>query len=196
VQQAEHLLAARRRHTALVTVEIGDNDVEGCISARGINRRCFDSTLATMKANLVKIARRLRKAAGSRVPVIGIADYDQFLSYWLRGGAERRVAVASVRFVNKLNATMDGVYRHAGVGAADASRRFATRVLHHYVDSHGYGRVPLAVARICEWTWSCARPPRGPNAHARTIGYRAIGLAILDTLSAMRRDHSGGAGAP
>lgn len=196
VQQAEGILRAHRSSTALVTVQIGDNDVEGCLSASGIRRGCFDSRLATMRSNLQTIGRRLRSAAGSGVPIIGVADYDQFLAYWLRGGSARQIAVASVRFITKLNATMSSAYRGAHVSFADAAGRFATRDLRHYVTLAGHGRVPLAVARVCAWTWACDRPPRGPDDHAKHTGYRAIGLAILDALSRVRRDTSGGAGAP
>jgi lysophospholipase L1-like esterase len=196
VQQAERILRAHRSSTALVTVQIGDNDVEGCLSASGIRRDCFDSRLATMRRNLLTIGRRLRKAAGSRVPLIGVADYDQFLAYWLRGGSARRIAVASIRFIGKLNATMGSAYRSAHLRFADAAGRFATPDLHHYVSLGGHGRVPLDVARVCTWTWACDRPPRGPDDHAKHQGYRAIGLAVLDALPAPPSNTSGGAGTP
>jgi hypothetical protein len=35
------------------------------------------------------------------------------------------------------------------------------------------------VAAICLWTWECAASPRGPNEHARPIGYDVIALAFL-----------------
>jgi hypothetical protein len=196
VQQAERILRAHRASTALVTVQIGDNDVEGCLSATGIRRDCFDSRLATMRSNLLTIARRLRKVAGAGVPLVGVADYDQFLAYWLRGGRAREIAVASVRFIGKLNATMGAAYRRAHLRFADAAGRFATPDLHHYVSLAHHGRVPLDVARVCSWTWACDRPPRGPDDHAKHLGYRAIGLAILDALPAAPSDTSGGAATP
>jgi hypothetical protein len=196
LQQAERILRGHRSSTALVTVQIGDNDVEGCLSASGIRRGCFDASLARMRSNLSLIARRLHHAAGSRVPVVGVADYDQFLAYWLRGGRARRIAVASVRFLRRVNAAMGAAYGGAHVRFADAATRFETPRLHTYVRLRGHGRVPLAVARICQWTWACTPPPRGPDDHAKAPGYRAIGLAILDRLPAPGGDSSGGAGAP
>jgi hypothetical protein len=38
--------------------------------------------------------------------------------------------------------------------------------------------VPRNVALICTWTWACARPPRGPNEHANSAGYRVIARAF------------------
>ncbi len=43
----------------------------------------------------------------------------------------------------------------------------------------GIGTVPRNVAAICLWTWECAASPRGPNEHARPIGYSVIALAFL-----------------
>jgi len=43
----------------------------------------------------------------------------------------------------------------------------------------GYGRLPRNVAAICQWTWQCAAPPRGPNQHANQAGYAVIARAFL-----------------
>jgi hypothetical protein len=43
----------------------------------------------------------------------------------------------------------------------------------------GIGTVPRNVAIICQWTWECAPPPRGPNEHANVIGYGVIALTFL-----------------
>lgn len=43
----------------------------------------------------------------------------------------------------------------------------------------GIGTVPRNVAAICLWTWECAAAPRGPNEHARPVGYGVIALAFL-----------------
>src|SRR6476661_7809600 len=39
--------------------------------------------------------------------------------------------------------------------------------------------VPRNVARLCQWTWECAAPPRGPNQHANQAGYQVIARAFL-----------------
>ena len=39
--------------------------------------------------------------------------------------------------------------------------------------------VPRNVARLCQWTWECAAPPRGPNQHANQAGYRVIARTFL-----------------
>jgi lysophospholipase L1-like esterase len=43
------------------------------------------------------------------------------------------------------------------------------------------GKIPRNVALICQWTWECAAPPRGPNQHADRAGYGVIADAFLRT---------------
>ena len=45
--------------------------------------------------------------------------------------------------------------------AAFDSANFGDRVMMPRI-----GAVPRNVALICQWTWACAVPPRGPNQHA------------------------------
>jgi hypothetical protein len=43
-------------------------------------------------------------------------------------------------------------------------------------------KVPLNVARICQWTWMCAPAPRGPDIHANATGYREIAATFEELL--------------
>jgi hypothetical protein len=43
----------------------------------------------------------------------------------------------------------------------------------------GLGTLPRNVADICQWTWECSAPPRGPNVHANQAGYQVIAQAFL-----------------
>jgi hypothetical protein len=176
--QAERLLAAHPE-TVLVTVNIGDNDVERCIGTDppAIDVRCVRRGEAAVRSNLPGIARRLKSAAGPRTAVVGILDYDQFLALWLDGGEGQVVARRSVHIIGSMNALMARIYRAAGVKVADAGRRFHTSDL-----APRRGRVPLAVERICRWTWACSEPPIGRDDHARSAGYHQIARAVLDAL--------------
>jgi lysophospholipase L1-like esterase len=171
--------------TVLVTVNIGDNDVEHCVdtAAPAIDDACVRRGLATVARNLPGIARRLKAAAGPHTAVVGILDYDQFLALWLDGGAGRRVARRSVALIGRLNALMARSYRAAGVLVADAGPSFATTDLRTQRSLPGHGRVPLAVERICRWTWACSDPPIGHDDHARAAGYHVIAQAVLDALA-------------
>lgn len=181
--EAERFLRAHRGEVMLVTVNVGDNDVEACLNDSGaIDLRCVDAALASLRRDLPRIVGGLRAAGGPGLRIEGLADYDQFLARWLDGPAGRRQARASVELLTRLNRTMDEAYRANGALAADAASRFATTDLHDRVPLPGHGRVPLAVARICRWTWACSPPPVGFNDHARPAGYRALADTLLAAL--------------
>jgi lysophospholipase L1-like esterase len=175
--QAERIMA--RQPVPLVTVNIGDNDVEGClhVTPPSIDTACVSRGRAEVARNLPLIARRLKAAAGPHTAVVGILDYDQFLALYLDGPLGRQVARRSVRIITSMNALMASVYRRAGVRVADAGPRFATTDLR--ARRHG---VPLAVDRICRWTWACSDPPIGNDDHAKPHGYQVIAQTVLDAL--------------
>jgi lysophospholipase L1-like esterase len=184
VERAERFLAAHPEVT-LVTVDIGDNDVEPCINIGNgdIDRACVQRGLARIRRNLPVIARRLRAAARPSMHVVGLVDYDQFLSLWLKGAAGQAAARRSVPVIRSLNALTTSIYRSAGLTVADASARFATEDFTHQRVLPGVGQVPLAVYRICTLTWACGgRDPIGWDDHATAAGYRVLAEAILDAL--------------
>ncbi|MEA2448857.1 MAG: hypothetical protein QOG63_789 [Thermoleophilaceae bacterium] len=184
MRQAEAVLRKRRGHLAAVTVNIGDNDVERCVHRTAVDEDCANRELAVVRNRLPRIARRLRAAAGPGVPIVGLTDYDQFLAFWLRGAAGRKVARRSVAIVLRLNQAADAIYSDAGLLFADASDRFATAELDRLVTLRGHGRVPLAVARVCTWTWACSDPPIGFNDHANATGYRVLARVVIAALHA------------
>jgi lysophospholipase L1-like esterase len=181
--RAEELLAAHPE-TVLVTIDIGDNDIEYCIRGRTgrIDQACVRRGEAKVRRYLPRIAARLRAAAPAATPVVALVDYDQFLSLWLQGPAGRRAARRSLPVVLALNRLAGSIYRRAGIEVADASARFATQDLTHRRSLPGHGAVPLAVYEICRLTWACSPEPIGHDDHARPEGYRQLGLAILDVL--------------
>jgi lysophospholipase L1-like esterase len=179
LREATTFLRAHHGHVALVTVNIGDNDVEGCIDAAGVDRPCVAAGMAAVKSNLPPIASALRSSAGAGVPVVGVADYDQFLALWLRGPGGRAVAQQSVSVIRQLNTAIDRAFLDAGLAAADLSKRFATSDLRHLTTLKGRGRVPRGVQRICVWTWACSPQPIGFDDHANTTGYSVIAAGVL-----------------
>ena len=182
--RAERYLAGHP-NVPLVTVDIGDNDVEGCISLRppSVDTPCVQDGRERIARNLPLIARRLKAAAGPRTQVIGITDYNQFLALWNDGPSGRAVARRSVRIIGSLNTLMRDVYRREGIKVAEAGRLFASEDLTTMRTVPGLGRVPLAVERICRWTWACSDPPIGHDDHAKPAGYGVIAQAVLDEMS-------------
>jgi lysophospholipase L1-like esterase len=182
--RAERALAAHPE-VVLVTVNIGDNDIERCLdtSPPAIDSACLKRGRVAVENNLPVIARRLRAAAPPGVPVVGILDYDQFLALWLDGGVGRQVAKRSLRIVDGLNDQMARIYHAAGIEVADAGAGFSGHDFTTQRALPGYGRVPLAVERICRWTWACSPNPVGHDDHPKPQGYRVIAQAVLDALA-------------
>jgi hypothetical protein len=71
------------------------------------------------------------------------------------------------------------VYRAFGARVADVFGAFHSADFDGRVTLRSVGTVPRNVAAICQWTWECAPPPRGPNVHARPAGYRVIARAFV-----------------
>jgi hypothetical protein len=182
LSEAESFLRGHRGKITAVTVNIGDNDVEQCLVHSHIDWPCVSREMAGLRTRVPKIAQRLRAAAGKSVPIVGLTDYDQFLAYWLDGSAGQQLAQRSVRIIGRLNRTIDTIYARNGVRVADATGAFATYDLTHFTWLRGHGRVPVAVARVCRWTWACSGPPIGFNDHANATGYRVLGQVILGVL--------------
>ena len=182
--RAERYLAGHR-NVPLITVDIGDNDVEGCISVRppAVDTECVRDGRQRIARNLPLIARRLKAAAGPRTQVIGITDYNQFLALWNDGPQGRAVARRSVGIIGSLNTLMRDIYRREGIKVAEAGHLFASEDLTTMRTVPGMGRVPLAVERICRWTWACSDPPIGHDDHAKPAGYGVIAQAVLDQMS-------------
>jgi lysophospholipase L1-like esterase len=142
-----------------------------------IDQPCVLTAVGTVAGNLGQIVRRLRAAAPG-VRIIGMTYYNPYHSAWLRGPAGEAVARQSLQLATLLNQVLTGVYTAAGMPVADVAGAFATDDL-TTIDSLPDGRpVPLAVARICAWTWMCA-PGRPSDIHATSAGYAVIARAFL-----------------
>jgi lysophospholipase L1-like esterase len=169
---AEAYAAQNPGEVALITVNVGDNDVERCVhfNPPGVDVPCVARGRQSIGRNLPQIAQRLRAAAGPDALVVGIADYDQYLALWNDPGPGHALAVRSLHIVTSMNQLMARIYTAAGLLVADAGRRFAT------------GDPPVAVRRICRWTWACSGPPIGHDDHANAAGYAQIAGAVEDAL--------------
>jgi lysophospholipase L1-like esterase len=77
------------------------------------------------------------------------------------------------------NVLLNHVYQTYRVPVADVFGAFHTADFGQQVTVPGFGALPRNVAAICQWTWECAAPPRGPNVHANQAGYQVIARAFL-----------------
>jgi hypothetical protein len=77
------------------------------------------------------------------------------------------------------NQWLDRVYTNAGARVANVFGAFDTADFAQLETTPGAGIVPRNVALLCQWTWACAAPPRGPNQHANQAGYQVIARTFL-----------------
>ena len=161
--EAVSFLQAHKGKVALVTIDIGANDLSRLDTQGNVITCLFETAgcatqTATMVENLTAILADLRAAAGPDVPIVGMSYYDVF--------APLCVSDPSLRFVcsrvDAINATLDDTYAAAGDPVADVAGAFENDNLVN------------AAAHVCAWTWFCSIG----DVHANTAGYGVIAEAF------------------
>jgi lysophospholipase L1-like esterase len=177
---ATAFLRAHRGHVFLVTIDIGANDLEDCGNRPSLTQlaSCIGQ-LPKATANVAAILASLRAAAGPGIRIVGMNYYLPALAEWRSGLLGRATAELSEKFAVAYDDLLKRAYGQAGITVANVFEAFETTNFGDPVTVPGIGSVPRNVARICQWTWECAPPPRGPNQHANAAGYRIIAGAIL-----------------
>jgi lysophospholipase L1-like esterase len=185
---AERFLRAHRHRgeVALVTIDIGANDVTGCISEVKIDVSCVTRGVENIDAKLPRILRRLRRAAAAGVPMAAMTLYNPFLELYLAPG-DQNEAIALDKYAHNLNDALARLYRAGSFRVAHVDTAFGTYNVSTTTSIAGHGQpVPLAVAEICRLTWMCAPPPVGPNIHANAVGYGLIAHAFSTAFGPLR----------
>ena len=174
-------LTAHRGHVRLVTIDIGANDPEDCASGESLPTlmHCVGTAFPDTVSNLDTILTRVRAAAGPDVRIVGMSYYLPSLAEWRNGLPGRAVAWVSEKLAVGYNDLLENAYAKSDVRVADVFGAFQTSDFSGHVTVPGVGTVPRNVALICQWTWECASPPRGPNQHANQAGYGVIARAFL-----------------
>jgi lysophospholipase L1-like esterase len=174
-------LNAHRGHVRLVTIDIGANDPEDCGSWASLQTllHCVGTNFPAAASNLGTILARLRAAAGPDVRIVGMSYYLPALAEWRNGLPGQAVAWLSERLAAGYNNLLERAYAKSDVRVANVFGAFQTSDFSGQVTVPGVGTVPRNVALICQWTWECASPPRGPNQHANQVGYGVIARAFL-----------------
>ena len=178
---AERFLRRNRRRVAFVTVSVGGNDVTSCARGGGDPVPCVVAAVKRIDRNVRTAMRRIRTATGARVPVIGVTYPDVILGQWLKGTqADRDLAsLSAVAFKQFINPTLKKAYASRRGRFVDVTAKTgAYTPLDRTVDDPRYGVIPVAVKRVCDLTWFCAKG----DIHATTRGYRTIAKLVLAEL--------------
>ena len=171
-------IRAHRGEVGLITLDIGANDVDGCVTGGVISPTCVAGGIADVEHDLPLILRALRAAGGPRTLIAGMNLYDPFLADYLAGPAGQAAATQSVTLAEQLNGLLAASDKAVGARTADVQDAFSTADFTDTAALPGVGTVPLNVSRICTWTWMCAPSPVGPNIHANATGYTVIAAAF------------------
>jgi len=83
---AEAFLAAHPGQVSFVTIDIGANDILGCVQGTTLDPTCATNVLQTIDTNLTQILSGL-EAAYPGIQVFGMNYYDPVLAAWLTGAA-------------------------------------------------------------------------------------------------------------
>jgi lysophospholipase L1-like esterase len=177
---AAAFLRAHRAQTSLVTLDIGANDPETCLTTPtpASLATCATRVIPHAIGNVGTILARLRQAdAGAHI--VAMNYYLPALAQWRHGFSGEVVARLVELAADGYNALLDREYRKYKARVADVFGAFKTTNFGAKTDVRGFGTLPGNVAAICRWTWECVGPPRGPNQHPNQAGYQVITRAFL-----------------
>jgi lysophospholipase L1-like esterase len=176
LQAAEAFL---RTHptTALVTVDLGFNDLLSCLRHEVVDPLCVNEAIATVHDQLIQILAGIKAAEPSGTLIVGVGHYDPYLGDYLRSPGGQAFAAESLEVMERLDAALRADYTAAGLPMADVASAFDLTDRDQTKWS-GPPTVPADVARTCALTWMCNGPPLGHNVHPDDAGYRAIASAI------------------
>jgi lysophospholipase L1-like esterase len=183
INAAEAFLAAHPGQVALITIDIGGNDVLPCASAP-TSATCFTQALHTMDVNLTQILARLRQAAGGSVPIAAMNYYDPLLIDWLDGPAGQAQARLSVTGIGVLNTHLASDYASFGITVADVAASFSIEDFSDLVSSP-WGTIPKNVALSCTWLDVQCRigGPQGFGDDPNEAGSRVIAAAFEQVIN-------------
>ena len=179
---ATAFLRAHRSRVLLVSIDIGANDPEDCAGSGDGQpsltqlASCAATGIPAAVSRLTTIMARLKRRRAGRPH-----RRDELLPARPGGMAQR-----PARPPGRLGRRTAGrhLQQPAGPGLRQRRRPGCQRV-RRLRDGRlrrragRPGTTPRNVALLCQWTWECAAPPRGPNQHANQAGYQVIARTLL-----------------
>ena len=164
----------------LVTLDIGANDIDACISLAGVNPGCALGAASTLGSNLLVILNALR-AANPHTLIVGMNYYDPFLAaYTLLPVTGPALAQQSLEATVAFNTVLGDAYALFFVPVADVATAFQ---IANPTPIPFLRNLPLNVFLTLSWTWMLAPPPFGPDVHPNDFGYAIIAGAFAKQIA-------------
>jgi lysophospholipase L1-like esterase len=173
-QLLEAVAFLQSHRVALITLDIGANNLLSCFFAVPIDPNCAANAASTAANDLATILATLRAAAPHAL-IVGMNYYDPFLAAWVFGPSGQALATVSLPLVRGFNQAIETVYQALQVPVANVAATFRI--------NGSQGVTPLNVARALAWTWMGAPPPRGPDVHPNALGYAAIAASFAKVIA-------------
>jgi hypothetical protein len=178
---AMSFLRAHDGEEGIVTLDLGFNDLRGCLHLGSRSQACVEGRMTVLQEQLPYILQSLQAAAGSGVSFVGVGFDDPYLADAITGRTGARFASHSETVLDQLNEALSTIYANANIPMATVSSFFDADNRSR-VNLAGVGNVATNVANACELTWMCAPKPYGPNLHPNDAGYLKIAAAIESEL--------------
>ena len=181
--RAVRYLKRNRNRIAFVTISIGANNFTKCAPGGAVDISCVATGQTNLEKHLPRILAALRKAGGSKVKFAVLAPYNPFLAFYL-GGTEQSYGLAelTISLAQQIRTTINGAAKQQKMVLADGFAAFQTTRFAEFTNLPDGRRVPIAVARICQWTFMCAPAPQGPDIHPNSDGYGQLAGAFAKAL--------------
>jgi lysophospholipase L1-like esterase len=187
---AEDFIALEGSKIKLVTFDLGANNVDGCVSSRGLNVSCVTSGETAIVKQLPSILAAIKGALALHSPgaaLVAMNYYDPFLgiAYSPGGVIASAGATISIGESTALNASLGLIYKHEGIPVANVAGAFKTTSVKPLL-TYGGKRLPLDVVDVCRWTFMCPLKGStlGANIHPNVTGYAVIAAAFAPVIPA------------
>jgi lysophospholipase L1-like esterase len=177
---AEAFLRAHVGEVPYITIDIGANNIDGCLSGSTVSISCIFTGLDQIQVQLPQIIAGLQQAAPG-VPIFGMDYYNPFLAVWVTGGAGGPALAREVAALSPvLNGMLTNLYGSNHAIPVDVQSTFATQDFAMTGTWNGV-TVPQNVARVCEWTYMCTGPSKY-GIHTNDTGYAKLAGAFEQSI--------------
>jgi len=181
---AESFIRSHPGRISFVTIDIGLNDIDGCMTDTTVDADCVADGLRKASTDLGSILAGLR-SADRNIAIYGADYYDPFLAAWSNGAAGHVVARQSEADVLDLDHVLAQGYARSDVPVAKVATRFDTADFRSASTSTGRA-LPENVARVCGWTWMCS----AEDLHPDNLGHAQLARAFDAVIDATRTGSS------
>lgn len=182
VQAAVSFIKKHKKQMGLVTISIGGNDVDTCISQADPNA-CVANNMKGAVRNLTSIVKQLRTAGGKSLRIVGTTYPDVVLGAWVRqdvfGTNAFNLATESLTSFDKfINPGLRKAYTSGHAKFVDVTTATGAFGPFDTTTLAPYGTIPTPVAKVCKLTFFC----QFLDIHMRTAGYGVIAKLVAATL--------------